>query len=386
MEDLRRSVNSMIDIPLVSQVLMQTARYPKNAFTERVFVRQEYIDFLEEWLRIKGTRRRGKILVGSPGIGKSVCSYLALELELRDPRTAVIWLWDSHYGKEIQGCVGWGNEVFTANVGRVVDYFNWHEARGQITFVYDGRANLHYMGFSYFDNGLVVHSPSANIAGSEKEGLLPWCMKPWTGEEIDSWAEKQGYTLNVARELFDILGGAIRLFATVISEVTHESQCSDQARHHIDRAVQHMFPANTSESAGQGSERQAAHRVLHWYPVVRTRGVWNVFFCSHYARQRYLEIWRSNNIVNLLQRPSGGYEFEAGVHGHIEKNGRCHFTVRELEGPDVVRRTQKELRWTRIKKYWDASELVRGRMSYRLCFIRCRWALNFSIVYLRAGR
>ena len=48
---------------------------------QRVFVREEYISFLKEWLQCRPPK--GKILLGSPGIGKSVCSYLAVEYMLR---------------------------------------------------------------------------------------------------------------------------------------------------------------------------------------------------------------------------------------------------------------------------------------------------------------
>ena len=63
----------------------------------KVYMRQEYVDFLRDWQE----SYKGRILVGAPGIGKSVCSYAALEMKLREPSNVVIWLWDTRWNDAI---------------------------------------------------------------------------------------------------------------------------------------------------------------------------------------------------------------------------------------------------------------------------------------------
>ena len=72
----------IICIPLVALVL-NAADFEE--IVKSASVRPEYVDFLEEWLQCGQKGQYEKILLGSPGIDKSVCSYLAVKCMLRQP-------------------------------------------------------------------------------------------------------------------------------------------------------------------------------------------------------------------------------------------------------------------------------------------------------------
>jgi len=202
-------VNEYVELPLVSKLL---AEADESKPPEKVVMREEYIEFLHEWLQ--SPEGYGKMLVGSPGIGKSVCSYVALEYKLREPSPGVVvWMWDKKGG---------GSSIFMLCGGTVywtesyASFKRWlstipQEARQNFTFVYDGRENLHYMAPPPFTLGLAVHSPSADsLAGTEKEGLWRWYMKAWERSEIEQWAVLQGHDLELTRKVYDRLGGNVR--------------------------------------------------------------------------------------------------------------------------------------------------------------------------------
>ena len=368
---LRQRVNEYVEIPLVSQLLAKTKRFPP---VSKLFMRQEYCKLLDAWLQ--DPPWMGTILVGSPGIGKSYCSYVALEYKLRDPSCAVvIWLWDNQLN--IEGYVQWKETFFRVkSFTDLVESFNFDEAPGgKVTLVYDGRANMHYIGF-HFAYTLVVHSPSANIGGSLKNHPQLWYMEPWARDEIEGWALWNGYDRELARKLFDIAGGAIRVHVDSIARAANqrkidagdegESQSDpsdpcEQARDIVSDAVKSMFDRTTESTASSG-RAQDIHRVLHWYPDAESRTQHQIFFCSHYARQMYLKVRQDNRIMNLLNEPSDGPMFEAAVFGYIEARKECSFRVRELEGglqsEGHASFALKTLRWRNLVKYQGASDLV----------------------------
>ena len=97
-------------------------------------------------------------------------------------------------------------------------------------------------------------------------------------------------------------------------------------------------------------------------PDAESRTLHQIFFCSHYARQMYLEVRQDNRIMNLLKEPSDGPRFEAAVFGYIEARKECSFGVRELEGglqsESHASFARKTLRWRNLVKYQGAGDLV----------------------------
>ena len=81
-DPLTLCVAHMIYIPLVALVLNAA---DLEEIVKSAFVRPEYVDFLEEWLQCGQKGQYEKILLGSPGIDKSVCSYLAVKCMFRQP-------------------------------------------------------------------------------------------------------------------------------------------------------------------------------------------------------------------------------------------------------------------------------------------------------------
>ena len=369
---LRQRVNEYVEIPLVSQLLAKT-----KCFTavSKLFMRQEYCKLLDAWLQ--DLPWMGTILVGSPGIGKSYCSYVALEYKLRDPSCAVvIWLWDNQLN--IEGYVQWNETFFRVkSYTDLVESFNFDEAPGgKVTVVYDGRANMHYIGF-HFAYTLVVHSPSANIGGSQKNHPQLWYMEPWARDEMEKWAEWHGYDRELARKLYDIAGGAIRVHVDSIARAAkqrkidagdegesqgEQSDPCEQARKIISDAVKSIFYGRTESTALSGPA-QDIHRILHWYPEAGNHTQHEIFFCSHYARQMYLNVKEETRQMSMLHDPTDKLTFEAAVFGYIEARQECSFGVRELEGSlqseGHASFARKTLRWRNLVKYQGAIELVR---------------------------
>jgi hypothetical protein len=355
LDALKRSVNTIVDIPLVARVLNTSGI---EGVPEKVFLRQEYVEFLDEWLQCK---HKGKILLGSPGIGKSVCLYLVLEYLLREPQYVVMWVWDMgrRSNNELGACVGWGDDIYVTDFGTAAAKFSSRDA----IFVYDGRSNLHYMSPPPFSRGLVAHSPSAeSIAGTEKEGFRRWYMNPWTGEEIRDWAVHEGYDTQLALKLYNIVGGVLRDVQSALEEGSEK--CTEHARARVREAVKEVFPAETDEPVAQGAGKQAAvHRILHWYPEDDARMQRQTFYSSPYARDQFLERMNELNSNEFLLRPRLGSQFENAVLGHMEKKNHCHFRVRVLEDTvygHMPQSQKKTLRKKYLKRYKDAKELVRA--------------------------
>ena len=75
---------------------------------------------MEDWLqepRVANLSRlgqnKGKLFLGTPGIGKTYCAYRAVEYLLRQHGIAVLWLWDG--AKGAVGCLAQSNEVFVSD-------------------------------------------------------------------------------------------------------------------------------------------------------------------------------------------------------------------------------------------------------------------------------
>ena len=73
----------MINIPLVSRIIDEIS---SESTPPKVYMRQDYVDFLQDWQ----VSFKERILVGAPGIGKTVCLYVALEMKLCEPGNVVI--------------------------------------------------------------------------------------------------------------------------------------------------------------------------------------------------------------------------------------------------------------------------------------------------------
>jgi hypothetical protein len=345
-------------------------------------VRQEHVDFLEDWLQCRP--ETGKILLGSPGIGKSVCSYLVVEYMLRQPDTVVKWLWDGQ--NTLRGCMAWADDIYLYNFAdmqlqhqlprasqcAIKQYHEQMEARTQCVLVYDGIKNMHYLDDTGgYSKGLVVHSPSAeSIAGTEKEGFRRWYMKPWNDEEVQTYARKRGYDGEVALELFKLLGGAVRDILEGLAFGTDEEKYGF-AREHIEEGIDELYPGERNQTATQGLEgKRPVHRVLHYYPQPERRGLKEIYFSTHYALSRYLEKRGRTSVIAMIQQPSLGCELEAGVHGYIERNQSCSFSVRKLEGTHDGTPFSETLRYDKGQfwKYSVAGDLVSDDLGKRLRF------------------
>jgi hypothetical protein len=174
----------MIYIPLVALVLNAA---DLEEIVKSAFVRPEYVDFLEEWLQCGQKGQYEKILLRSPGIDKSVCSYLAVKCMLRQPDTVVKWLWDRDY--TLKGCIAWADEIYLYNFDdmqlrhqlprasqrAIEQYHQQRQACTQSVLVYDGKKNMHYLSATGgLSKSLAVHSLSAeSIEGNAKKGLFP---------------------------------------------------------------------------------------------------------------------------------------------------------------------------------------------------------------------
>ena len=307
-DDIIQAQDDEIDTPLVSSLMHQTN--PEYAI-QRVFVREEYISFLKDWLQC--WPEKGKILLGSPGIGKSVCSFLAVEYMLRKPDTVVKWIWDGE--DALQGCIAWADDIYLYNFDDVhlqhelprasqraiKQYHEQIQARTECVLVYDGQKNMHYLSETGgYSKGLAVHSPSAeSIAGTEKEGLRRWHMKPWNDEEVQTYARKRGYDGEVASELFELLGGAVRDIFEGLAFGTDEEKYAF-ARKHIEEGIAELDTCERNQTATQGFEgKRPVHRVLHYYPQPERRDEKETYFSSHYARDQYL---KKRDPVKLLRR------------------------------------------------------------------------------------
>ena len=299
LDDIIQAQDDEIDTPLVSSLMHQTK--PEYAI-QRVFVREEYISFLKDWLQCRP--EKGKILLGSPGIGKSVCSFLAVEYMLRKPDTVVKWIWDGEHA--LQGCIAWADDIYLYNFAdmqlqhqlprasqRAIEhYFHQLHCCTENVLVYDGKKNMHYLGVAGgFSKGLAVHSPSAkSIEGAAKEGLYRWHMKPWNDEEVHTYARKRGYDGEVALELFELLGGAVRDILKSLGKGADEEKYAF-ARQHIEEGIAELYPGERNQTAAQEfEEKRPVHRVLHYYPQPECRGLKEIYFSSHYARDQYLEV------------------------------------------------------------------------------------------------
>ena len=369
----------MINIPLVALVL-KAADFEE--VVEGVFVRQEHVDFLEGWLQCRP--QKGKILFGSPGIGKSVCSYLVVEYMLRQPDTVVKWFWDGQY--TLRGCIAWADDIYLYNFDdvhlqhqlprasqRAIEQFHeQRQARTQCVLVYDGEKNMHYLGETGgYSKGLAVHSPSAeSIAGTEKEGFRRWHMKPWNEEEVQTYARKRGYDGEVALELFELLGGAVGDILEGLAYGADEKKYAF-ARQRIEAGIAELCTGERNQTAGQGFEKKRpVHRVLHYYPQPERRGLKETYFSSHYALVRYLEERGRTSVIPMIQDSFFCYELEAGVHGYIERNESCSFSVRKLEGTHDGMLFSETLRYEKGQfwKYSVAGDLVSDDLGKRLRF------------------
>ena len=246
------------------------------------------------------------------------------------------------------------------------------QARTQCVLVYDGIKNMHYLGETGgYSKGLAVHSPSAeSIAGTEKEGFRRWHMKPWNDEEVHTYARKRGYDGEVALELFELLGGAVRDILKSLAYGADEEKYA-VARKHIKTGIAELYTCERNQTATQGLEgKRPVHRVLHYYPQPECRDEKETYFSSHYALVWYLEERGRTSVIQMIQQPSLGYELEAGVHGYIERNESCRFSVRKLEGTHDGTPFSETLRYEK-GQFWTyavARDLVSDDLGKRLRF------------------
>eukprot|EP00036_Acanthoecidae_sp_10tr_P001154 CAMPEP_0182949262 /NCGR_PEP_ID=MMETSP0105_2-20130417/60173_1 /TAXON_ID=81532 ORGANISM="Acanthoeca-like sp., Strain 10tr" /NCGR_SAMPLE_ID=MMETSP0105_2 /ASSEMBLY_ACC=CAM_ASM_000205 /LENGTH=605 /DNA_ID=CAMNT_0025089559 /DNA_START=123 /DNA_END=1937 /DNA_ORIENTATION=- len=323
-----------------SVVVLPPATVGSGESNKALYVREEYITALALWKKQRETLGGMLLVIGTPGIGKSLFGRLVFTLEMAREET-VLWV----TGEE--RILFHENQAI--NIDGVSDIGNKHSLKfADVIIVYDTVVGLHkFFGDQKlkFKCILALHSPSAEIESTKKQRNLSsmvLVMNPFIFSEAMSFrsrlmvsdpdAAPAMWDEEAFHAKFNLCGGSVRHLLLDTSELQRD----------ITDAVDKMTNELLSDAVGgkvlSGDTGRICHRILHMWRTDTPDIRYVLRFCSNTVRDRVLDkiaALRSRELLHLANRVDingslRGQIWENRVHSMFCESKDTTFTVRDL--------------------------------------------------------
>eukprot|EP00036_Acanthoecidae_sp_10tr_P007357 CAMPEP_0182916828 /NCGR_PEP_ID=MMETSP0105_2-20130417/1165_1 /TAXON_ID=81532 ORGANISM="Acanthoeca-like sp., Strain 10tr" /NCGR_SAMPLE_ID=MMETSP0105_2 /ASSEMBLY_ACC=CAM_ASM_000205 /LENGTH=625 /DNA_ID=CAMNT_0025053795 /DNA_START=151 /DNA_END=2028 /DNA_ORIENTATION=- len=296
-----------------------------------LYIREEYVTALEMWEQQRKDVGGMLLVIGTPGIGKSLFGRLVFTLEMAKGET-VLWI------------AGEDKRLFRddriINIRTVSEIGDKHGSLyADVIIVYDTVVGLHkFFGDQslVFKCVLALHSPSAQIGSTEKQmsgNAATLVMNPITLPEMldirskieradPSVAAKMGDDAAVQRK-FAVCGGSLRYIL-----LTHEEMIGKIAEAEAKLSGEVLTTAVGGSLAESGG--RLCHRILHMWRNDVSRRRFILRFCSDTVKDSVLDTVSSQRVADLLSL-ANRVDVNGSLRGQVWEN-RVHSMFCERKG------------------------------------------------------
>jgi hypothetical protein len=297
-----------------------------------LYIREEYITALTLWEKQREAVGGMLLVIGTPGIGKSLFGRFVFTLEMARGETVLRVTGE----EKILFC---GD--MAVNINGVSDIGNKHGVKvADVIIVYDTVVGLHkFVGDRSLDFKcvLALHSPSAQISSTAKQmsgGAVKFVMNPFVLAEMLDFRQKIETSFpNIALKIgdeatvhkkFAFCGGSLRF--ALLSE--------DSMRNEIDEAktklTGELFYKVVNSGLLSGADGRICHRILHMWRKDDSWGRYVLRFCSEVVKDDVLSAISSRSVNDLLSL-ANRIDVNGSLRGQVWEN-RVHSIFSEGKG------------------------------------------------------
>eukprot|EP00041_Stephanoeca_diplocostata_P031799 m.1000707 g.1000707 ORF g.1000707 m.1000707 type:complete len:613 (+) comp24028_c0_seq6:185-2023(+) len=312
----------------------------RGASSQALYVREEYITALALWTKQREALGGGMMLViGTPGIGKSLFGRLVFTLEMAKGST-VLWV----TGEERILFHG----DMAVKIGGVSDIGDLDGLKyADVIIVYDTVVGLHkFFGDQSleFKCVLALHSPSAQINSTKKHmsgDAVKFVMNPFGLPEMLEFRRKIETPFpNIAskmgdegtiKEKFAVCGGSLR-FALLSIDIMRQE--IDGAK---TKLTGDLFKNAVNGGLLSGDSGRVCHSVLHMWRVNDKFGEYVLRFCSDVVKDSVLSTIASSSVSDLLSL-ANTVDINGSLRSQVWEN-RVHNIF--CEGKDILIDTRR---------------------------------------------
>ena len=307
-----------------SVVTLPSATVGEGEGGKVLYIREEYVTALEMWKQQRKAVGGMLLVIGTPGIGKSLFGRLVFTLEMAKGET-VLWV------------TGESKLLFVGDriidIQKVTDIGNKHSIKyADVIIVYDTVVGLHkFFGDQSLDFKcvLALHSPSAQIGSTEKQmsgGAATRVMNPIAllealdirskiAEADPGIAAKMGDDA-IVQSKFAVCGGSLRYILLTLEEMQKK----------IDGAVSKLSGDLLADAVGgnmlSGDDGRLCHRILHMWSHSDPGKEFFLRFCSTEVCDRVLNALAVQK-VNVLLELANKVDVNGSLRGQVWEN-RVH--------------------------------------------------------------
>ena len=296
----------------------------RGGSSRALYVREEYITALALWTKQRESPGGMMLVIGTPGIGKSLFGRLVFTLEMA-MRNTVLWVT--------------GEERFlfhgdmSVKIGGVSDIGDFGGLKyADVILVYDTVVGLHkFFGDRSlrFKCVLALHSPSAQINSTEKQmsgDAVTFVMNPFVLLEMLDFRRKIVTSFpNIAfkmgdegtiKKKFKVCGGSLR-FALLSEDIM--SRKINEAKKTLSGE---LFKNAVNGGLLNGEVGRVCHRVLHMWRADDKFSEYVLLFCSDVVRDSVLSTIASRSVSELLSL-ANTVDINGSLRGQVWEN-RVH--------------------------------------------------------------